>query len=486
MGEWERVRDRATRLEDSVWGGRTVHDDAERLRASLREGREDDVLARLVSARAIRALTWLWVEVEGDCRETVTTSLLVAIDNESLSRGALHFLARLYLERYDQLDADVFETLRTLLLTRTNSLTGASGILRSLSANNALLLDPAAPKLLARKAKSANLGFSGVVREIGLAGFLSGRFGELLRQYLVLEDLMTIPMDVHHGLLEEVLEPTLLDEWHTDGLLFGHAILAIMIDRVGDDFPSEPWANTVLTIAPDPRLTHTASYQKWWKQLGTERIATAISWLAKEELEAFLSALKRFAEEDEDGAMARMFPPRKLLLEGLLREKRVVSSRLYLGHKTRWSLRDQINGFADVPTLEGPSSADKALIYLDCGDFYIVEGSHNTQLWAYLLTPPQLLTDQTRRRYKYRELTAGAQEAFDQQHKTAAEGKRFNMPHQVRWQFKFLENLAKNDIYVDPEAVLSQGDYRRFRASPAYLLSAALRASIDRVNTGEE
>lgn len=486
---WLELRASAGKLADIAIAGRGVHADADRLRAPLLEGHEDDVIAMLTSTRIVRSLTWLWVETDGDCRSTVSSKLLKALAAFPLSRGAIHFLAHLYFDRFDQLDVEgesairgtVLGKLRGLLrtkvgelATRTDSLTGIVGALHK---HADLLLDPDAPRLLAKRANDSELQYSAAIDHYGIEGFTDGRFGELIRQYLVLEELASVPMNAASSLLDEVKRPELNEASHRNGLLFGHAALSVMIARSGDEIPPAQWRQAVLAIAGDPRQSHLGSFRKWWSKLSDEHIQAVTRWIALDELELFLNALEEFADTSGNADMARMFPPRKRMLEGLLQQKRVVRSRLFLGSRARAAVRSQSAGL-DIPLLSGGTFSERAIIYLDCGDFHIVEGSHNTKLWTYLLTPPPHLTDPRTRIYRYRDLTIGMAESFELQNGDRGRGKKKDLAHLGNWQFRFLSYLAKHRVYVDPETVLSAADYREFRRSNDYPDVAALAAAL--------
>ena len=107
--------------------------------------------------------------------------------------------------------------------------------------------------------------------------------------------------------------------------------------------------------------------------------------MSKEDLRLFLQAVEQYGLETANTEMQRMFPARKRFLEGLFKLKLIRNTRLLLGGKAQQSVK-RILG-KDVKTsfarMDGPMN-DKAVIYLDCGDFHLVEGSHSFKIWVYL------------------------------------------------------------------------------------------------------
>lgn len=471
---WIEMGVRATRLEEKTIAGGTLRDDAALLRPLLLQEDFTAVLALLTSTRMARALAWLWVERDGDCRHTINPLLLQGIGLAPHSRAAVHFLVRVYLERFDHTGEETLATLRTLLaaITKPQPERELRGVVGAFGRHGTLLLNAEAPRILARHAKAASLTYSEALKHFGIDGFMAGRFGELVRQHIILEELSTVSMGETTPLLEDVQQPAVHDAPHRDGLLFGHAVLMTMIDRVGDEVPSDVWSQAVIAIAGDPRRDYGDLYGKWWPPLTKTRAQTVTRWIAAEELALFLKALRTFAEDDED--MSRMYPPRKLLLEGLLLEKRVRSSRLFLGDDARTVLQRMTGTLSRGSVLTGYQYRKRALIYLDCGDFHLIEGSHNTRLWIYLKPPPGTITDQRRLSYSYQDLTADLSAAFRRDH---VEGDRYseNFVHSRNWQHRVLGYLGRNGRYVNPESVLTRSDYQRFRASEHYPFAIAAK-----------
>ncbi|MGB3733281.1 EH signature domain-containing protein [Microbacterium sp.] len=443
------------------------------------------MVALIDGARMARALAWLWVETDGDCRDTVSTLLLDAVAAHTPSRATLHFLARLYFERFDTLDAPggrtrrsvlqkLQDTLRTGALEFGDSAPETAGIVPSLSTHAETLLARSAPEKFAHESYAAGRQYEAAVRFFGTDGFMSGRFGELVRQYLVLEQLKTIPMDDAGPLLTELRSPVLHNAAHIGGHLFGHAALSVMIDRAGEASPPADWQQAVLDIASDPRRVNSDDFRKWWSKLGPVRVRTVTRWIAVDELALFLDSLKSFAAETGNDDMTRMFLPRKKFLEGLLMDGHVESSRLFLGGRARSAVQRRGRSLLSIPLLEGNGVSERALIYLDCGDFHMIEGTHNTKLWAYLLEPPSYVTDWHRYSYTYASLTAGMAEAFDKQHGAPGPLNRNDFVHRAHWQDRVLGYLARHLIHVNPETVLERHDYSRFRRTPEYAMMAAL------------
>ena len=242
--------------------------------------------------------------------------------------------------------------------------------------------------------------------------------------------------------------------------LIGHAALEIVIDRVEGDVP-EAWQNFVLDIAGDPRVASaSARYRKWWQALGQSRIEKVRGWLSKLDLKLFLDAVEEYGFEARDPTLQRMFPARKRFLEGLLDEGLVSGTRLMLGsHAERIIKRilGENSGLSYAKLASG--MADKAIIYIDCGRFYLVEGSHNFKLWVYLAKPADILTDYNKIDFSHSQLTSRIPGLYRKQY---GDLPYFSVSHHSMWQRRVFEFLGENGIGLDIEKFLIPSDYREY------------------------
>src|SRR5690606_8724655 len=109
--------------------------------------------------------------------------------------------------------------------------------------------------------------------------------------------------------------------------------------------------------------------------------------------------------------------------------------------------------------LNGSNLNDKAVLYIDCGDFHLIEGSHSFKLWMYLAQPNPTLLSYDKPYFSHFDLTT----------RTALEYKKAHphLPyaeiiHNGFWQNKAFSFLAENGIEIDIEQLLTTTDYRAY------------------------
>ena len=466
---WEQLATAARGLRgEAMAAGLSTQVDA--LRPLLQAGETDAVVALISSSGYARALSWLWTEVDGSCRDTISTALVEALRASHPRPSALlvEQLSRVFFMRFDELDdlpaaqggPDILNHLGSLLAE------GASRGLATLTDGDPVALTHRdAPRTVARQIRRESIDPELALVGLGLSPYEGGRYMELVRQHLFLEELHAMPIGAATEVLAEVTRPETYSKPHVRGRMLGHAALEILIDRSEHQYPGDDWRDAVLEVAGDPRLTYLESHTTWWNPLGQEREDRVGSWLARADLKIFLDALAKFSNEGGTEGMERMLPPRRRMLEGLLDLGIVRRSRLYLGDDVRrFAWREQLSASAH---LSGSQFSQRALLYLDCGDFHIIEGSHNTQLWTYLDLPSTRAVDPNIRSFAYQELTSelatGFQRRWEDRMGPQQGPGHTSIRHAGLWQSKFLAFLAEHGIAVDPEAVLDRADYQQLR-----------------------
>lgn len=368
----------------------TGNNDAfERMLAVLRNmgssGRFDGLAELLKRRLTARALTWLWLNDEVMASRLLNPRLLEVLleaQQPRLTRITLQQLAQLYFRRFDRLDDR--EGLRELLEQTLQQqlekmperkIQGAVPDPLMTLKSEGWLLGIEGPSKLASKVREDGRELGETLSSLGLQGFDDGRYGDICRAHFYLETLRHLPLGEWDPVMDELLKPSVSKAPFEGGKRIGHVALEILIDRIGQE-PSDAWQNFILNLAGDPRIASTASnYREWWLPLGEARIQRVRGWLSKEDLRLFLQAVEQFGIETQNDDLQRMFPARKLFLEGLFKLKLIRNTRLLLGGKAQLSVK-RILG-KDVKTsfarMDGTMN-DKAVIYLDCGDFHLVEG----------------------------------------------------------------------------------------------------------------
>lgn len=440
------------------------------LRGMASSGRFDglpELLRRRITARA---LSWLWLNDEVIGSRLLNTRLLAALldaQQPRLTRMTLQQLAQLYFRRFDRLDEKegVRELLERSLLQQLDLMppskiqTSRADPLVTLTREGPWLLSLDGPRHLAERVRQGGRELGETFMELGLHGFDDGRYGDICRAHFYLETLRQLRPGESDPVLDELLKPSVAKAPFEGARRIGHVALEILIDRAGQE-PGDVWQNFILNLAGDPRISSSAvNFREWWQPLGQERIQKVRGWLSKEDLRLFLQAVEQYALETANTEMQRMFPARKRFLEGLFKLKLIRNTRLLLGGKAQQSVK-RILG-KDVKTsfarMDGPMN-DKAVIYLDCGDFHLVEGSHSFKIWVYLAAPGEALRTYERNTFSHYDLTTTIPGTYKKLYPGLPYDSFVHTPY--TWQNKVFTFLAENGIAIDVEQLLSPEDYR--------------------------
>ncbi len=440
------------------------------LRGMANSGRFDglpELLRRRITARA---LSWLWLNDEVIGSRLLNTRLLAALldaQQPRLTRMTLQQLAQLYFRRFDRLDEKegVRELLERSLLQQLDLIppskiqTSRADPLVTLKREGHWLLGLDGPRHLAERVRQGGRELGETFMELGLHGFDDGRYGDICRAHFYLETLRHLPPGESDPVLDELLKPAVAKAPFEGARRIGHVALEILIDRAGQE-AGEVWQNFILNLAGDPRISSSAvNFREWWQPLGEERIQKVRGWLSKEDLRLFLQAVEQYGLETANTEMQRMFPARKRFLEGLFKLKLIRNTRLLLGGKAQQSVK-RILG-KDVKTsfarMDGQMT-DKAVIYLDCGDFHLVEGSHSFKIWVYLAAPGDALRTYERNTFSHYDLTTTVPGTYKKLYPGLPYDAFVHTPY--TWQNKVFTFLAENGIAIDVEQLLSPEDYR--------------------------
>jgi hypothetical protein len=476
MQSWGRLLARAQQLEGKAGGSDAFAQMLATLREMVRTGRFDGFKALLGRRLAARALTWLWLHDEAVGPRLLNAQLLnTLIDAQQprLTRITLVQLIQLYLRFFDQLDerdkttehslralveGHVLAQLHLLPEPRTPSL--RPDALTQLKQHGHWLLGLNGPLALARHVREQGSELGATFEAYGLAGLDTGRYGDICRAHFYLETLRGLAPGEWDDVLDELLKPSVSKAPYEGDKRIGHAALEILIDRAGEA-PGDAWQNFILNLAGDPRIASSSpNYRQWWLPLGEARINQVRGWLSKEDLRLFLQAVEQYGNESGKEDLQRMFPARKTFLEGLFKLGLIRHTRLMLGGIAQQSVR-RIFG-AEVKTnfarMEGTMN-DKAAIYLDCGDFHLVEGSHSFKIWVYLAQPGPAMKSYERNSFSHSDLTIELPKAY----KKLYPGLGYEaVTHNGTWQRKVFDFLAENGIGVDIEQLLSKSEYRGY------------------------
>jgi hypothetical protein len=432
-------------------------------------------LPKLLDQRVTaRALTQLWLEDENFRRRLMNKKLLqslIAMQKPVLGIMPLHNLITLYFREYDRLD-QLGEGFRSLLqgVIEDQLELRLGGLDKNTSRDSLTILHSEAnwllfsdgPKKLVDYVHRKNIALAEAFVHFELRGLDIGRYGDICRAHYYLEKLKQIQVGQYDEVFAELLKPTVGKAPYEGEKRIGHAALEILIDRTDGD-PGDSWQNFIMDMAGDPRIASSApNYREWWKPLGEERIEKVRGWLAKEDLKLFLRALEQYGKESGKDDLQRMFPARKYFLEGLERLKLVRRTRLMLGKTAEYAVKKILGSELKTSYVKLTDMTDKAVIYIDCGDFCIIEGSHSFKLWVYLATPSeQVLHSYDVKTLSHYDLTNKVPASYKQLYGNDAAHKAITH-HPNTWQKMVFDFLADQGIALDIEKLLSPQDYDRY------------------------
>lgn len=462
---WKVLTNKVAIAADKAGQGDYFEEELDRLRAAMHNGRIP--VSHFKTPIGARALSWLWLhETAEHWRDYSSKWLQALFDGQQprvTSMTLLQLLA-LYFKHFDRFDAH--GTFRTTLETnlhrelakpRQHRPDGnTSDPVRAL-AKRPHLLQLDGPARLVDQCIAQKRELVAVLNELGLQQMIDGRYGDVCRSQYYLQTLRTIPEGAPDAVLDELLKPEVHGApWQHDKTI-GLASLEILIDRASK--AHDAWQTFILKLAGDPRLATHDVHHRWWAQLGEERIAKVRGWLARMDLRLFLEAISTYARTSGNGDQLRMYPARERFMQGLLDLNLVRGTRLFLGdaiHRGIASALGDKDLLSSVTRLS--NRRDTAVIYLDCGAFHLIEGSHSFKLWVYLAQPAAWLDNYRKRQVQDWELTTALQTAYAQANPSLPSRSIVHQEH--AWQNALFTFLGEQGIALDIEKLLSPADYR--------------------------
>jgi len=421
----------------------------------------------LIKRKGVRVLTQLWIDKEDVRKASLNEETIdyIQAKHPKLGMSSLMNLISLVYRYFDALvDGNIFNRLTQWLNQqieqRLKDRKNSSDTILSVLNQAKWLFDLTAPKALVNLAKQNHLDLSEQLKKLRLNELPQGRFLDICHAQYYLDTLKEIPVGEQHDVLHELLKQDVATMPFEEGKRIGHIALEIIIDRSAGA-PSEIWQNFVLNLAGDPRIANTATnYRQWWKPIGESRVKAVTSWLAKEDLRLFLGAIEEYANYTGDEALNRMFPARKRFLEGLYEHGFVRNARLMLGNQAEHTVKRVLGKSLTTSYINLRGMTQTSIIYLDCGDFHIIEGSHNFKLWIYMGLPSNKLNDYSLSELNHFALT----NSFPQEYKkNYPKGELMPIQHSpTSWQKNAIDFLTQNGIELDLEKLFYKDEYRRY------------------------
>lgn len=468
---WQALEEKVSRKSTTIGKGGAFQQLVKLIKSCRRQAQE---LPRKVyqSRPGVRALTWLWLQSEAIRESYLDQESLKAMLSEQagiLSRMVVLQLAQLYFREHDRLSTQekgLTEFLGAILCQQIAEIQSRTSIqgrdIVAVIYRDGWLVEHGGPARLVEKCLETGLPLDEFVSRLGLDGYMDGRFGEVSRALYYIEELQKVPVGEKHDVLNEIVKDRVAKAPYHDNLRVGHAALKILIDRT-DGEPSELWQDVILTIAGDPRVSGTnRQFAEWWAPLGDDRVNKVRGWLAKEDLKLFLEAVEQYGLDSGDEGLNNMFPARKQFLEGLFKQGVVRNSRLMLGSKAEFFVKRILDKemLSSYARMDGQMS-DKAVIYLDCGDFHIVEGSHSFKIWLYLERPDPSFVNYEKNYYTHSDLTISLPRQYRKDHK----GKRYAAitHYPTTWRKKVLEFLVDHGIELEWPSLFGKGEWKHYK-----------------------
>lgn len=475
LDNWHILTGRLRKLAGAAGKNDLFHETAEQLKR-LSKAVDGRALANLMRKRiTARAISQLWIEdYEFRCRmlSPQILEILVKQQNGKLGMVPLQNIITLYFRVFDELDnhgEGLRENIEGLLKQQLAARFDKSqkptekqrDLLLILHSEAEWLLSVNGPKYLVDYVHEEDWELDQALLHFELIGLDDGRYAGICRAHYYLNTLRDLPKGQYHEVFAELLKPAVSKAPYADGKRFGHIALEILIDRAGEA-PGDDWQNFIMDLAGDPRIVSSSqSYREWWKPLGEERIEQVRRWLYKEDLRLFLGALEQYGKESGDAGLQRMFPARKKFIEGLEKLKLVRKTRLMLGAKAEYAVKRILGNELKTNFIRLNGMNDKAVIYIDCGEFCLVEGSHSFKLWVYLQPPWDKMHSYDTRELSHSDLTAVAPKAYSKTYGSSAP--YIDITHSAHtWHNRFFSFLAEHGVPIDIEPLMFPDAYNKY------------------------
>ena len=465
--QWDSLVLQTKEIADGAGQGEEYQALEQNVKQFVARGNVEQLKKILLKRKGVRVLTQLWIDKKEIRDSTLNEAYIDYIEAQhpKLGMSSLMNLVTLVYRYFDELvDGNIFnrltQWLKQQIEQRLKERKKSSDTILSVLQQSSWLFELSAPKTLVKLAKQNHFDLNEQLKKLHLNELPQGRFLDICNAQYYLDTLREIPVGEQHDILHELLKDKVARMPYEEGKRIGHIALEIIIDRSAGD-PSEVWQSFVIDMAGDPRIASTSqNYREWWKPIGEDRVKTVTSWLAKEDLRLFLGAIEEYANQTRDAGLSRMFPARKRFLEGLYEHGFVRNARLMLGHSAAYSVKKLLGKNVATNYINLKGMAQTSIIYIDCGDFHIIEGSHSFKLWIYMGLPSDKLADYSFNEVSHSNLTNSFPREFQ---KNYPNGLHTSITHNPsNWQSNAIEFLTENGIELDLEKLFYRDEYKRY------------------------
>lgn len=304
------------------------------------------------------------------------------------------------------------------------------------------------------------VGFELFLNNIGLRVPPNSKFYRVLYKYQILNELKSQDFKQTNELVDKLISRKAYNWSWDEKYLFGHQLINVIVANSSVDL-HEDWVSLILKFAKDPRSTkNTTSFIKWWSLIDQETVSKFIRFLSHSDILIFLDAIADYAEYGRTD-MKRMFKSRRKLLYGLSVQNLIKNSRLFLPtevFKFLKQTRPNLN-LDYVARLE--ASYGKCVIYLQVGDYHMIEGSHSCKLRIFDRFPSKNnFLEPDFRRIDYQKLTIDQERFFPYRD----EFKPIALTHDINggWKLRVI-NLLKDKMSVDVNNLYTEQELNRYR-----------------------
>lgn len=463
---WGEQARRASTITSRAGTGRHFDALVAEARRLLVAGDQAGIVARRGDRRFVRAVLTAWGEEEL-ARSTMRPALVNALATTgSFSRLGAMTAASLILEHFDLLDTwhlGLFAALAHLVrqAVAAQPARERKDVVESLRVNDAVMFVPDGPHRLAAWLVTQRLEPSAWLRAHALGAHADSRFGRVTRDAYFLAWIAAADAQHEAGsylktISDEVLARQRTESTDDDGRYFGHDVLEALTAK-DTRHPSAAWLDAVLTIGGDPRTQATPQWRTWWARVSPASVQRAVRWMQGVNLKAFLDGVDAYARETGNVDMRRMLERRRTFLGGLYEQDRVDDVRLILGDNIRQWIARTSGVSIDAAGLTGSGMSDTAIVYMHCGDFSLVEGSHSFKLHLYVGGPVPAIADRRTRTFD----AADLRERYGAIHRREYGARSyFSVAHQgAEWIRGSLDFLRQRGVRLDERALLTPNDY---------------------------
>jgi len=464
---WTQRADAAAAITDRAGTGRNFDALLAEARGMLAAGDHDPILRRSRDRRFLRAVITVWADDEAFARLTMTPALLQSLTVAgAFSRLTTITAARLLVEHFDLLDqwrpgtfAALAHLVREAVLAAPTR--GKGDVVESLRLNAAVMFVADGPQRLADWLVTQQIDPVTWLRAQGLSAHLDSRFGRVTRDsyflaWIAAADATRTDQPYLTSITDEVVTRPRTETTDADGRYFGHVVLEALTAKP-THHPSTTWLEAVLAIGGDPRTQETPQWRTWWARVSPQAVQRATRWMQGVNLRAFLDGVDAYARETGNEGMQRMLERRRRFLLGLYEQDRAHDVRLILGDDIRkWIVRTSAVPI-DAARLSGSISSDTAMVYVDGGDFSLVEGSHNFKLHLYVGGGVPAIADRRTRVFEAGDL----RDVYPDRHVLTHGGQAYlGVAHQgAEWIRTALDFLRSRGVVLDERALMTPNDY---------------------------